>query len=260
MSRAPHARMKELASVARSHGIPITMHCAETRRQFEYFKSLEHSPVSWAEATGLLSPSTVLVHMVHLDKEKDIPKLAASGTHVAHCPTSNAKLASSIGPVPELLASGVNVSLGTDGAPCNNSCDMLQEMKLAAIIHRSVSRDPALVPAETALEMATIDGARALGLRESIGSLEIGKKADFVAIHTEKSQLQPYLNPVSDVVYAATGRDVSVVVVDGQLLVKDGELLTMEETEIINEAKRRVHEVTRRAGLLAGIRSPWPIL
>ncbi|PLB44624.1 atrazine chlorohydrolase/guanine deaminase [Aspergillus steynii IBT 23096] len=257
---ALHSRMKEMASVAHSHGIPITMHCAETRRQFEYFNSLGHSPVSWADSTGLLSPSTVLVHMVHLDNDKDIPKLAASGTHIAHCPTSNAKLASGISSVPELLAGGVNVSLGTDGAPCNNSCDLLQEMKLAAIIHRSVSHDPTLIPAETALEMATINGARALGLESSIGSLEIGKKADFVAINTEKPQLQPYINPVSDVVYAATGRDVDVVVVDGQLLVKDGELLTMSEGNILNEAKRRIHEVTTRAGLVERIKSPWPVL
>ncbi|KAI9044025.1 putative acid phosphatase [Aspergillus affinis] len=257
---APHSQMKELASVALSYGIPITMHCAETRKQFEYFASLEHSPVSWADVTGLLSPSTVLVHMVHLDKDKDIPRLAESGTHIAHCPTSNAKLASGISPVPELPAGGVNVSLGTDGAPCNNSCDMLQEIRLAVIIHRSVSYDPALVPAETALEMATINGARALGLEDLVGSLEIGKKADFVAINTEKSQLQPYLNPVSDVVYVATGRDVDVVVVDGQLLVENGELLTMSEHQILNEAKRKGSEVIQRAGLEEQIKSPWPVL
>ncbi|KAH8433547.1 uncharacterized protein LDX57_011182 [Aspergillus melleus] len=198
--------------------------------------------------------------MVHLDKDKDIPRLAESGTHIAHCPTSNAKLASGIGPVPELLAGGVNVSLGTDGAPCNNSCDMLQEIKLAAIIHRSASYDPALVPAETALEMATINGARALGLEDLVGSLETGKKADFVAINTEKSQLQPCLNPVSNVVYVATGRDVDVVVVDGQLLVETGELLTMSEHQILKEAKKRVSDVIQRAGLAEQIKSPWPVL
>lgn len=126
--------------------------------------------------------------------------------------------------MPELLTGGVNVGLGTDGAPCNNSCDMLQEMKLAAIIHRNVSHNPTLTPAETALEMATINGARALGLGDRIGSLEIGKQADFAAIDTQKWQLQPHHNPVSDMVYAATGRDVDVVVVDGQMLVKDGRL------------------------------------
>jgi cytosine/adenosine deaminase-related metal-dependent hydrolase len=196
--------------------------------------------------------------MVHLD-DSDIKLLSASGTHVAHCPTSNAKLASGICRVPDLQNAGVNVGLGTDGAPCNNTNDLLQEMKLAAIIHKSISFDPTAVPAERVLEMATINGAKALGLEDRIGSLEVGKKADFVAIDVRGIHSQPWFNPVSAVVYTATGRDVDVVVVDGKILVKGGELLTMNENEIVQEAKKRSHEVVQRAGLGSEMKGRWPM-
>ncbi|KAF4226858.1 hypothetical protein CNMCM6805_003981 [Aspergillus fumigatiaffinis] len=252
-------RFKEMTAVARSHGIPITIHCAETQHQYNSFVSLGHTPVSWAESVGLLAPSTVLVHMVHLDQSDDIPKLAASGAHIAHCPTSNAKLASGIARVPELVAAGVNVSIGADGAPCQNTCDLLQELKLAAIIQRSISHNPRLFRAETILEMGTINGARALGLADQIGSLEVGKKADLIAIDIRKPHLQPCNNPVSNVVYSATGRDVSVVVVDGQLIVDRGKVLTMDEEAIIEAAKQKSYNIIQRAGLTDQIRSIWPV-
>jgi cytosine/adenosine deaminase-related metal-dependent hydrolase len=235
------------------------MHCAEVKADRDFFASISHTPMSYCESVGLLSPSTVLVHMVHLD-DSDIRRLAASGTHVAHCPTSNAKLASGICRVPDLQAAGVNVGLGTDGAPCNNTCDLLQEMKLAGIIHKSISYDPTAVPAETVLEMATINGAQALGLQDTIGSLEVGKKADFVAVDMRGIHSQPWFNPVSAIVYTATGRDVDFVVVDGQVVVQDGRLLTMDETEIVEEAKRRSREVVARAGLTDQVKPRWPVV
>ncbi|KAE8389072.1 hypothetical protein ETB97_009345 [Aspergillus alliaceus] len=252
-------RFKEMTAVAHSHGIPITIHCAESQLQYNSFASHGHTPVSWAESVGLLSPSTVLAHMVHLDKINDIPKLAASGAHIAHCPTSNAKLASGIARVPDLVAAGVNVSIGTDGAPCQNTCDLLQELKLAAIVQRSVSHNPSLFRAETILEMGTINGARALGLADQIGSLEVKKRADFVALDMRKPHLQPCINPVSNVVYSATGRDVSVVVVDGQLVVDRGKLLTMDEEAIIEAAKQKSCSILERADLMDQIRSIWPV-
>jgi cytosine/adenosine deaminase-related metal-dependent hydrolase len=197
--------------------------------------------------------------MVHLDQSDDIPKLAASGAHIAHCPTSNAKLASGIARVPELVAAGGNVSIGADGAPCQNTCDLLQELKLAAIIQRSISHNPRLFRAETILEMGTINGARALGLADQIGSLEVGKKADLIAIDIRKPHLQPCNNPVSNVVYSATGRDVSVVVVDGQLIVDRGKVLTMDEEAIIEAAKQKSYNIIQRAGLTDQIRSIWPV-
>lgn len=246
-----------MTEISRSKGIPITMHCAEVRADRDFFASVAHTPMSYCDSVGLLSPSTVLVHMVHLD-DSDIKLLAESGTHVAHCPTSNAKLASGICRVPDLQKAGVNIGLGTDGAPCNNTCDMLQEMKLAAIIHKSISYDPRAVPAESVLEMATINGAKALGLQDRIGSLEIGKKADFVAVDVRGIHCQPWFNPVSAVVYTATGRDVDVVLVDGKIVVKGGELLTMNEEEIIEEAVRRSREVVERAGLTEKVKGRWP--
>lgn len=248
---------KEMTAISKEKNIPITMHCAEVKADRDFFESQSHTPMSYCNSVGLLGPSTVLVHMVHLD-DSDIAKLAKTGTHVAHCPTSNAKLASGICRLPELLTSGVNVGLGTDGAPCNNTNDLLQEMKLAAIIHKAKSFDPTIISAEQVLEMATINGAKALGLQSSIGSLEIGKKADFVAIDMRRVHLQPYFSPVSAVVYSVTGRDVELVVVDGNEVVKGGELQTMNEEEVWMEAEKRSHEIVKRAGLTEKVKGRWP--
>lgn len=252
---------KEMTSISREKSIPITMHCAEVKADREFFASLSppQTPMSFCDNVGLLGPSTVLVHMVHLD-DTDIAKLAETNTHVAHCPTSNAKLASGICRVPELLNAGVNIGLGTDGAPCNNTNDLMQEMKLAAIIHKAKSYDPTLVPAETVLEMATINGAKALGLEDHIGSLEVGKKADFVAVDMRRVHLQPYFSPVSAIVYSATGADVRMVVVDGEIVVEGGKLKTMDEEEVWKEGEKRGHEIAERAGLGEKVKGRWSII
>jgi cytosine/adenosine deaminase-related metal-dependent hydrolase len=250
-----------MTTISKTKGIPITMHCAECKADREFFAALEpaHTPMTYCDSVGLLGPKTVLVHMVHLD-DNDIRMLAETGTHVAHCPTSNAKLASGVARVPDLLTAGVNVGLGTDGAPCNNTNDLMQEMKLAGIIHKAVSYDPTLVPAETVLELATINGAKALGLENEVGSLEVGKKADFVAVDMRKVNLMPYYNPVSAVVYSVTGGDVSMVVVDGKVVVEKGRLVTMDEEEVWREADRRGQDVVERAGLKQKVKPKWPVL
>lgn len=248
-----------MTALSQEKNIPITMHCAEVRADRDFFKSCNHTPMSYCESVGLLGPQTVLAHMVHLD-DSDISALARTGTHVAHCPTSNSKLASGICRLPDLLASNVNVGLGTDGAPCNNTNDLLQEMKLAAIIHKAKSLDPTIVSAEQVLEMATINGAKALGLDGDTGSLEVGKKADFVAIDMQKVHLQPWFSPVSAVVYSVTGRDVEMVVVDGKVVVKGGKLTTMNEEEVWMEAEKRSKEIVERAGLTQKVKGRWPIL
>ena len=132
-------------------------------------------------------------------------------------------------------------------------------MKLAGIIHKAVNDDPTVIPAEYVLEMATINGAKALGLEDSIGSLEVGKKADFVAIDMQKCHLQPYFSPVSAVVYSVTGRDVDTVVVDGKIVVKAGQLMTMDEQEVVREAQRRSKEITERAGLTEKVKGRWTL-
>ncbi|KAL2218212.1 atrazine chlorohydrolase/guanine deaminase [Thermoascus aurantiacus ATCC 26904] len=249
---------REMTSISRQKGIPITMHCAEVAADRAFFASQSHTPMSYCQSVGLLGPSTVLVHMVHLE-DSDIDLLAQTKTHVVHCPTSNAKLASGICRVPDLLKARVNVGIGTDGAPCNNTCDLLQEMKLAAVIHKAKSGDPTVVPAEAVLEMATINGAKALGLEQSIGSLEVGKKADFVVINMRKVHLQPFFSPVSAIVYTATGRDVEMVVVDGKVVVADGSLTTMDEEEIWKDAQARAKDIVERAGLCEKVKPKWPV-
>lgn len=248
-----------MSAISRAKGISITMHCAEVKADRAFHESISHTPTSYCEEVGLLGPQTVLVHMVHLDNS-DIKKLADTKTHAAHCPTSNCKLASGICRVPDLKKAGVNIGLGTDGAPCNNSNDMFQEMKLAGIIHKAVSYDPTLVPAEEVLEMATINGAKALGLENDIGSLIVGKKADFVAIDARSVRMQPWFSAVSAVVYSATGSDVDVVVIDGKIVVGGGKVLTMDEESIWKEAAKRSKEVVYRAGKSTEVAGKWPLI
>jgi cytosine/adenosine deaminase-related metal-dependent hydrolase len=190
--------------------------------------------------------------------DADINKLAETATNVSHNPSSNSKLASGVCKVPQMLQSGVNVALGCDGGPSNNDYDMIREMKLAAILHKAVSLDPTIVPAETVLEMATINGAQALGLAHEIGSLEVGKKADLVVLDLDRLHTTPSPNPVSSLVYAATGGEVDTVMVDGRVLVRGGSLLSMSEEEVKNQARLHAGQVYKRAGI--DIKPRWPVL
>ena len=249
---------REMSDFARQRNMGITMHLAEVEADKIYLnEKFGLSPVYYAESVGLLGSKTVLVHMVWLNQD-DIAKLAVTGTHVSHNPSSNSKLASGVCKVPQMLASGVNVALGCDGGPSNNDYDMIREMKLAAIIHKAVTNDPLIVPAETVLEMATINGARALGLEHEIGSLEVGKKADLVVIDLNRLHTTPSLNPISTLVYAATGGEVDTVVVDGQIVVKQGQLLTMDEKEVMEQARLYANALYHRAGI--ELRPRWPVL
>jgi len=249
---------QEMSNHARQRNMGITMHLAEVEADKIYLnEKFGLSPVYYAETVGLLGPKTVLVHMVWLNQD-DINKLATSGTHVSHNPSSNSKLASGVCKVPQMLASGVNVALGCDGGPSNNDYDMIREMKLAAIIHKAVTNDPLIVPAETVLEMATINGARALGLEHEIGSLEVGKKADLVVIDLDRLHTTPSLNPISTLVYAATGGEVDTVVVDGQTVVSQGQLLTMDEEAVKKQARLNANALYQRAGI--ELRPRWPVL
>jgi len=249
---------REMSDYARQRAMGITMHLAEIKEDKIFLQEKYGlSPVLFAESVGLLGPKSVLVHMIWLN-EQDIAKLAETGTSVSHNPSSNSKLASGVCKVPQMLASGVNVALGCDGGPSNNDYDLIREMKLAAIIHKAVSNDPLTVPAETVLEMATINGARALGLEKEIGSLEVGKKADFVLIDFNRLHTTPSPNPISTLVYAATGGEVDTVVVDGQIVVEQGQLLTMDEEEIIAEAQKHAAALYKRAGI--EIKPKWPVI
>jgi cytosine/adenosine deaminase-related metal-dependent hydrolase len=249
---------REMSDYAHQRDMGITMHLAEVEAD-KIFLNEKYglSPVSYAESVGLLGPKTVLVHMVWLARA-DIDKLAETRTSVSHNPSSNSKLASGVCKVPQMLASGVNVALGCDGGPSNNDYDLVREMKLAAIIHKAVTNDPLIVPAETVLEMATINGARALGLEQEIGSLEVGKKADLVIIDLNRLHTTPSPNPISSLVYAATGAEVDTVVVDGHIVVEHGQLLTMDENEVMEQAHQHAGALYRRTGI--EIKPTWPVL
>jgi cytosine/adenosine deaminase-related metal-dependent hydrolase len=249
---------REMSDYAHQRDMGITMHLAEVEAD-KIFLNEKYglSPVYYAESVGLLGPKTVLVHMVWLARA-DIDKLAETRTSVSHNPSSNSKLASGVCKVPQMLASGVNVALGCDGGPSNNDYDLVREMKLAAIIHKAVTNDPLIVPAETVLEMATINGARALGLEQEIGSLEVGKKADLVIIDLNRLHTTPSPNPISSLVYAATGAEVDTVVVDGHIVVEHGQLLTMDENEVMEQAHQHAGALYRRTGI--EIKPTWPVL
>jgi 5-methylthioadenosine/S-adenosylhomocysteine deaminase len=207
--------------------------------------------VEYLGRLGLLSPRTTIAHGVHLvDRELDL--LAKSGTTIAHCPSANLKLASGIADTVALRRAGVNVGLGGDGAPCNNNLDQWREMKLAGLLPR-LAHGPAALPAMAVLEMATLGGARALGLQGEIGSLEAGKKADVIVVDLQRPHVQPVgddpASVVTALVYATQASDVRHVFVDGRQLVREGRLTTIDQGALLEAVKRDSLAVRQRAGL-----------
>jgi cytosine/adenosine deaminase-related metal-dependent hydrolase len=195
---------------------------------------------------GVLGSNLVLAHCVWVTPEERA-LLADTGTRVAHCPSANLKLASGFAPIPEMLEQDIIVGLGADGAPCNNNLDMFQEMRLAALMHKP-SYGPRSMPAATVLEMATLGGARALGLEDQIGSLEIGKRADLIIISRDGLHVSPQMQVdlVSAVVYAHKAADVETVVIDGQVVLRDRQFTTLDESEIHRSAERSIEQVLGR--------------
>jgi 5-methylthioadenosine/S-adenosylhomocysteine deaminase len=183
--------------------------------------------------------------------DDDINILAKHGVRVAHNPGSNMKLASGVAPVEKMLEAGIAVGLGTDGAASNNNLDIVEEMRLAGLLHKVTRLDPTAVPAHVCLEMATIGGAACLGLADCIGSIEIGKRADIVLLDFKAPHLSPagIADPVSHLVYAASGADVSAVVVDGCVLMDDRKLITLDECEIMAEVERRAARLAEGANV-----------
>jgi cytosine/adenosine deaminase-related metal-dependent hydrolase len=249
---------REVMAVAQERGMGVTMHLAEVREDVEYLRAQYNmSPIEFVESVGMVGPRVLLIHTVWLD-DRDIRRLAETGTHITHNPVSNAKLASGIAPIPAMLAAGVNVSLGTDAGTCNNTYDMIHDMRWAACLHKVNQFDPTITPCEAVLEMATINGARAMGWGDEIGSIEVGKRADFVALDMDKPHLVPAPDPVSAIVYCANGADVDTVVIDGKVVVRSRQVLTMDEEQIVNKARERAARLYRRAGGTYGPR--WPVL
>jgi 5-methylthioadenosine/S-adenosylhomocysteine deaminase len=226
---APHApytvsdaTFAKVAKLAAEIDVPVHIHVHETENEIE--RSLaEHGvrPLARLERVGLLGPGLLAVHAVHLD-DGEIALLARHGASVAHCPSSNLKLASGFAPAARLASAGVNLCLGTDGAASNNRLDLFAEMRLAAMLAKAVARDAQALPAHAALRAATLGGAAALGLDARIGSITAGKAADLVAVRLSGPELSPCYDPVSHLVYAAGREHVSDVWIAGKRVLEDG--------------------------------------
>jgi 5-methylthioadenosine/S-adenosylhomocysteine deaminase len=229
------ATLKKAKDIANAEAVLFQIHAAETKDEYIRIQT-DHktTPINYLDRINIIDKNTLLVHAVWLD-DNDIDIIAARGASVSHNPESNMKLASGIAPVPFLLKAGVTVGLGTDGCASNNNLDLISEMDAAAKLHKVNALDPTLMDAVTVLKMATIQGAKALGLDDIIGSLEIGKKADVIVIDTHKPHLVPVYNPVSHMVYAAQGSDVRDVVVNGRLLVRNRKLLIVNLEDTIEK-------------------------
>lgn len=232
--------LAQLGRLAGDHGAVLHIHAAETVGECEVVRE-RHGlrPVALLEELGMLAPLTVLAHGVHLD-DAELQAVCASGAAVAHCPASNLKLASGVAPVPELLAGGAVVALGTDGPASLNDLDLLASARLAALLHKGVGPrgrpgDPSVPSASRVLRMATIEGARALGLDADIGSLEVGKRADVVALDLDRPHTQPVYDPVSAIVYAAGREDVTHVWVDGVPVVEEGRPSRVTAEEVVRD-------------------------
>ena len=234
VSDAPLQRIRVLADELE---LPIHIHLHETREEVQQSLSLYGTrPLHRLQQLELLSPALMAVHMTQLEEEELHP-FAASGAHVVHCPESNLKLASGFCPVARLLEAGVNVALGTDGAASNNDLNMFSEMRTAALLAKGVAKDASALPAYDALRMATLNGARALGLEQEIGSLETGKAADICAVDLGGLGSQPVYHPVSQLVYATSRDQVSDLWIGGRQLLRSGQLTRLDTQKILVRAE-----------------------
>lgn len=234
--------LTRVAETAAGLGVGLHIHLAETRGEVEDVKArYGATPVALVNKLGLLDLSVLAAHCVHLTTE-EIAILAEKKVGVAHCPESNLKLASGVAPVKEMLAAGVNVAIGTDGASSNNNLDMVAETRTAALLAKGITGDPTVVPAHQALVMATLNGARALGLEKEIGTLEAGKKADLILVDMRQPHLMPPNDVEANLVYAARGSDVDTVIVNGKILMTRGEVKTLDAEEIYAQVTKRMHK------------------
>lgn len=241
---APHAPytvndegMKAVVELAGEHDLRINMHLLEA--SWEIGQSMDRygqSPLQRLQRLGVLNERFVAVHMVHVSTN-EMSALASSGVHVVHCPESNLKLASGMSPVANMLDAGINVSLGTDGAASNNNLDMLAELQTAALLAKGVANDPQALDAWQALDMVTINAASALGMHESLGTIEVGKQADLCALDLNQPETQPLHRVHSQLVYSASSRQFSDVWVAGRQLLRAGQLTTINLEAVLDQAQ-----------------------
>ena len=247
---APHAPyscsdqlLKELVKLSIKHKKGITIHLSESEKEIEEsFEKYGKSPVERLNDLGMLDVDTLAVHCVQLS-DRDIQILKAKNISVSNNPGSNLKLGNGFSRVNDLLERGVNVSLGTDGAASNNNLNMFEEMALASLINKGVSKNPESVSAYTALEMATINGAKAIGRENEIGSIELGKKADIIMIDLNQPHFYPRYNEVASLIYSAQASDVDTVIVDGEVLMENKVLKTIDLKNVLENSEKMAKDL-----------------
>jgi 5-methylthioadenosine/S-adenosylhomocysteine deaminase len=239
------ATLKGAKALTREFGVPLFLHLAETRQEVEELRAKTGlSPAAYLERLGLLDELTVAVHGVWL-APADLELLARRGVKLSHCPESNLKLAAGVAPVPEMLARGLTVGLGTDGAASNNNLDLFGEMSLAARLHKVWRQDPTVLPARQVAALATREGAKVLNLGDRIGTLTPGKEADLIVLDLHRPHLTPLYDPFSHLVYAAGTRDVKHVMVGGRWLLKDRQFLTVAWPPLARLARDQSRDLRR---------------
>jgi 5-methylthioadenosine/S-adenosylhomocysteine deaminase len=241
--------LSRVGQLAKGRGVMVHTHASENRNECAIVESETGlRNVAYLDSLGLSGPHVVLAHCVHLDAA-EFETLASTRTNVAHCPSSNLKLGSGIAEITKMLEQGISVSLGADGAACNNRLDMFTEMRSMALLQKAM-HGPDAMPARQALRIATIEGAKALGLEKEIGTLEIGKRADVIVVNLDALHSTPCSSDIiSALVYSVQTPDVRSVVIDGQLVMRDGALLTLDEESVRQDASRERIELMKRAGI-----------
>ena len=247
---APHAMytldaatLKAIRATADREKAPVIIHLAETTDEVKVARDkYKMTPTRFLESIGFWGERTLAAHGVHVTAA-DMAILAKHRVGIAHNPESNMKLASGAAPVLAMQQAGIVVGLGTDGAASNNDLDMFEAMRQAAFLHKLTSKDPRALPARTALRMATIDGARTLGMDKEIGSLEPGKRADLIVVSMRTARQTPLYDPLSHLVYVTRGDDVQTMVVDGKVIMRDRRVTTMNESAVLDEAGQWARKV-----------------
>ncbi len=251
---APHAvytnsdqTLKSCRALANRYNMPLLIHLSETKRENdEMMVKVGMSPTKYLDSLGVLEGRTLGAHGVWLD-DQDLDILKKRGTGLAHCPSSNMKLASGVAPVTKILERGIAMGIGPDGpAGSNNDFNMFEEMDLAAKLAKVTTMNPQALPATQALEMATIIGARALGMDKEIGSLEVGKKADLITVRTRRANAMPLFNPVSQMVYSLKAGDVSDVIINGRIVVRARRVITLDANAILTQAELWGAKISKR--------------
>ncbi|MBU1292047.1 amidohydrolase [Patescibacteria group bacterium] len=221
--------------LTKQYGLLLTTHMSETKAEVNFsIKKYKKRPVEVLSQASILDENVILAHCCWVNK-KEINLLKKSNVSIVHCPVSNMKLASGIMPLPELLRSKINVSLGTDGACSNNNLDMFEEMKTTALIHKVNKLNPTIIDAQTVLDMATINGAKTLKIEDQIGSIEIGKRADLIIINFEKPHLIPCHNIISHLVYSVSGSDVETTIINGKIVMENRKIKNIDEDKFLQE-------------------------